>query len=81
MERNRIFAIILFSTIMLIACIAKTEGRLPWRNDRGWLAMYKFRIWTKEEKKAYRKKEYRFALMLWIFLTIGFTVAVIFLWD
>jgi len=78
---NRIFIIALFSIIALLMGIGYTEGRLPWRNDRGWLAMYKFRRWTKEEKKAYRKKEYKSMLIFWVFIVIGIAVSVIFLWD
>jgi hypothetical protein len=66
------------SALALFVAIGRTEGRMPWRAFMQLWPNNGSKEWSDGEKKAYRRKKYKQALVFWAIATAGFLLYAIF---
>jgi|GEM_PF-4691621 len=57
--------LILFSIFLLPVLLFGAECRMPWHPHNVFDALHSEK-WSKERKKAYRKKAYKLSLIMWV---------------
>jgi len=74
----RIIFVVLFSIIALAIGVGRAEGHMPWRTMMQILPNREKREWSREERKVYRKKEYKVVFAVWAAMTAAAIVFVVF---
>jgi len=71
----------LLSIISLLIAIGRIEGHMPWRTLMQMLPSNDKKEWNDNEKREYRKKEYKGVIIFWAITTVAAIIFVIFFFD